>query len=80
MKCPSCALSQQRSKVYSRGVISTLWGYTPYYDENGVYHIHDGNTVRWEYQCSNSHRWVLIGHNECPANDYPSKPKTMEVL
>lgn len=49
MKCPECASANQKSIVYPGYGMSTCMGFTPYYDEDGKYHIHDPNisTIRY---------------------------------
>ena len=67
MKCEECVKAGEKSRVNSHGGMSTLMGYTPYYDEDGVYHNHDGNRKTNHYSCSNGHQWVEVGKNACPA-------------
>ena len=67
MKCEKCVEAGQKSRVNSHGGMSTLMGYSPYYDEDGVYHRHDGNRKTNHYSCSNGHHWVEVGTKACPA-------------
>lgn len=50
-------------------MFSTLMGVPRYYDEDGVYHVHDRNKHTTSYQCSNGHAWAISVINGCPAPD-----------
>jgi len=67
MKCEKCVEAGDKSRVNAHGGTSTLMSYTPYYDEDGVFHNHDGNRRTSHYSCSNGHHWMAIGKKECPA-------------
>lgn len=58
MKCSKCIEGGKKSTVPPRGLSSTLMGYSPYYDEDGIYHNHDYNTITSTYICSNDHGWA----------------------
>lgn len=71
MICKECQEQGLKSKVYSRGTMSTaMSGGLPFWDEEGVLHIHDGNWVTTGYQCSNGHNWTTRNHRPCPSCDY----------
>ena len=57
MICEKCREQGLKSTIQSFGGTSTLAGYIPFYDEDGNYHSHDGNTITYSYQCSNGHRF-----------------------
>lgn len=70
MKCPVCQEKGLKSNVYPGGGQSTLMGFTPYYDEEGNYHIHDPNTITFSYSCSLGHKWKEVSKKECPSCEY----------
>lgn len=70
MKCPECEKEGKVSKVYPRGGITTDLACSPFYDDEGVYHYHDCNVVRWSYSCSNGHRWTHNQKNKCQSCDW----------
>lgn len=49
---------------------STNAYYPPYYDENGVFHMHDNNRLVTEYQCDNLHKWTEARVGRCPNCDF----------
>lgn len=58
MKCPQCVKQGKKSKVYI-GMSSRTAAYCPpFYDEDGVYHLHDSNITHTDYRCSNRHGWT----------------------
>jgi hypothetical protein len=60
----------RRCTVYVPGYgASTDMAFHPFYDENGVYHNHDGNTHGESWSCSNGHRWHRSWQSICPAPD-----------
>jgi hypothetical protein len=68
MKCEECVEAGEKSRVTGGGGSRTLMGHSPYYDEDGIYHNHDPNTMTSSYSCSNGHRWVTKGKGRCPAD------------
>ena len=66
MKCQKCVEGGKTSKVFPMGARKTLLGYKPFYDEHGVYHIHDRNIITSLYRCSNEHMWEVKSKKECP--------------
>ena len=70
MICEICKENGEKSKVFSRGGSVTLMGYTPYYDEEGIYHIQDGNRRTFTYNCSNNHSWSRISYSSCSNCDW----------
>ena len=71
MICPECKEQGLKSKVFYNGGTVTLMYFQPWYDEDGVYHHHDGNTHTNSYNCSNRHSWTTKTKSKCPAGDYP---------
>lgn len=65
MICPQCKDEGKKSQVYPGMSTITAMYFQPFYDEDGKYHNHDGNTITTSYSCSNGHRWVDSGHKEC---------------
>ena len=66
MICPKCEASGGRSRVYvTPGGISTAMAYQPYYDEEGRYHYHDGNSFTQTWACSEGHSGAIVGANRC---------------
>jgi hypothetical protein len=55
MKCPICIEEGEKSRVTEGGGSSTLMGYSPFYDEDGKRHSHDGNTTSYEFRCNRGH-------------------------
>lgn len=73
MKCPVCVENGLKSEVYPQGTITTLMSFQPWYDENGVYHSHDGNKRRASYSCSKGHHWEKEYYKPCPVGDWPKE-------
>lgn len=67
MICQKCKDEGLKSRVYGGIGSVTLVYYPPFYDEDGVYHSHDGNTSTAGYNCSNGHRWTVKSNGWCPA-------------
>lgn len=65
MICPHCKMEGKKSTVMSLGARTTLVNYTPYWDEEGNYHNHDGNTTTHEYKCSEGHFWIETDTGSC---------------
>lgn len=70
MICPKCKEEEKKSIVYAGYGMSTLVGYTPYYDEDGKYHSHDPNSNTTNYTCSNGHSFSVSRKSPCPNCDY----------
>lgn len=66
MRCPECVASAKTSLVYPQGSSCTLMAFSPYYDEEGKYHSHDGNRITDRYRCSEGHAWVAVRRAPCP--------------
>ncbi len=79
MKCPTCVEEGEKSKIFPLGSSMTLMYCAPFYDEEGVYHHHDGNIITSEYRCSREHHWVEKRNPSCPAGDWP-EPKEVEQV
>jgi hypothetical protein len=58
MICKTCREEGTVSEVYPGVSETTLMHFSPWYDEKGVYHSHNGNTVTTSYKCSNGHQWT----------------------
>lgn len=43
MKCQWCVDEGERSTIEPEGYVVTDLGWSPHYDEDGVYHVHDPN-------------------------------------
>lgn len=67
--CPICEKQGTKSKVYSKGAMTTLMGYPSYYDEDGNYHHHNRNLITEQFNCEFGHTFVRKSHNGCPS--YP---------
>ena len=80
MKCPKCEEEGKRSRVYDKGGTSTLMYCTPYYDEEGVYHNHDSNTITHYYECSEGHKFRTKGTGTCPNCDFGKDSLKIEIL
>lgn len=70
VECPVCEKEGLRSYVYPGAMMSTLMGFTPYYDEAGNYHVHNPNRTTKTYTCSNDHKWSETEKGQCPSCDY----------
>lgn len=70
MICSKCREEGERSIVRSGGGFSTNMAYQPYWDEDGVYHMHDVNAVTISYKCSRGHEIIKTGHHPCPQGDF----------
>jgi hypothetical protein len=69
MKCPKCQEEGKKSILYDRGGSMTCMGYWPYYDEEGIEHIHNPNWHRNVYECSNGHLTETSRLSPCPAKE-----------
>lgn len=72
MICPECKSEGKTSKVFVGLTSKTLVGFPSFYDEKGVFHSHDPNTITTDYRCSNGHTWVESSKNACPNCSYGS--------
>lgn len=74
--CPHCVAAKLTSRLYHRGSGSTLMGGgETFYDEQGVQHRHDPNTLTTVWECSNGHKWQEKTHHKCPSCEYPDPLK-----
>lgn len=69
MICPECRIEGLRSTVNSGMSMTTGMGYTSFWDEDGVHHVHDPNTTTTSYLCSNGHEWGESKIRPCQAPD-----------
>lgn len=69
--CPVCVQQGRKSCVYQGGSTCTLMGWTPYYDEDGVWHNENPNVTTTHWSCSNGHTWITrdgrghVGEPDC---------------
>ena len=66
MKCPECVKAGEKSTVFEGVGTVTCMYFQPYYDEEGEYHHHDGNSYTNSYSCSNGHQWSTSTTGRCP--------------
>lgn len=78
MKCIKCVEQGLKSKLYNLGSSITLMGWSPYFDEEGIYHNHNPNTRTTTYECSNGHYFNVAGHDKCPNCDYGRVPELVD--
>lgn len=65
MICPECKKQELKSKVYTGPGLTTLMWCPPFYDEDGKFHNHDGNTTTTPMNCSNGHNWTHESIGSC---------------
>jgi len=70
MKCPACVSEGLKSIVHPGPSSTTLMGFPTYYDEDGVFHSHNGNDITTDYTCSNGHQWTEHTTTPCPNCDW----------
>jgi hypothetical protein len=69
MICAKCKEMGLKSQVNSGSTLTTLMGTFPFYDEDGVYHDHDFNTISTDYRCTNNHNFTKSYRKSCPSPD-----------
>lgn len=79
MICPKCKEQGKKSCVYGGTSFVTCAYYQPYYDEEGVYHSHDGNRHTTSYTCSNGHKITISGTGKCPSCTWGHNNETITV-
>lgn len=57
MICAECREEGERSTVSLGETTTTDVAYSPFWDEDGVRHVHDPNEITTSYLCSNGHEW-----------------------
>lgn len=72
VKCPECVAAGEKSIVYASPGWTTLMYFQPFYDEEGVFHHHDGNTTTTNYSCSKGHAWTEKSTGSCHCG-WPNK-------
>jgi hypothetical protein len=78
---PKCKEDGLKSYIYGKGGgTTTLIGFTPYYDEEGVYHIHDANKHELYFECSNDHKFRTINSGKCPNCSFGHDSEKVEIL
>ncbi len=71
MKCEQCVQEGRKSRLYApTSSFVTAMMHHPYYDEDGNYHVHDGNWRSSEWSSSNRHRWSVSSQGRCPQGDF----------
>ncbi len=81
MKCPKCVELGERSTLHvSGGGFSTLVGFQPHYDEDGVSHSHNPNKTSSLGKCSNGHRLAISTRKKCPAEGCDYGGETVTVM
>ena len=60
-----CHEEGKKSWVHPGVSSTTLMYFQPYYDEEGKYHNHDGNTTITNYSCSNGRSWIESSTGAC---------------
>jgi hypothetical protein len=57
----------RKSRVSVSGSSTTSGGSPrPYWDEEGVYHIHENNATTTSFFCTNGHAWNAKSFPPCP--------------
>lgn len=69
MICERCQQEGKRSTVQGGAGITTLMGYSAYWDQDGDYHCHNPNITTTSYHCSNGHHWTVKSNSECPNSE-----------
>lgn len=65
-KCSQCVAEGEKSTVHMHGGGSTtLMYFSPFYDEDGQYHHHDGNRTTQTGRCSRGHTIVVVTTGAC---------------
>lgn len=67
VKCPICIKEGKKSTLRLGIGRKTCKGTDSHYDEEGIYHHHDGNVTRGETRCSQKHKLDYICGTGCPA-------------
>jgi len=75
MKCPECEKLSLKSELHFANACFNLpcGGPHMYYDEEGVYHVHDNDKRSTQWWCSNKHQGVLRHESKCPNCDFGRK-------
>src|ERR1700681_3898152 len=66
MICPKCKELGQKSTIHGGMGMVTCAYYPPYYDEEGIFHSHDGNLHSSINTCSKGHRITAVSTGKCP--------------
>ena len=69
MICPVCWWNRLKATVFGGAGITMPIGCHPYWDEEGIYHSHDGSIRSSYYHCSNGHKWKVSYVRGCSAPD-----------
>ena len=64
-RCSICVATGQKSTVTLGACMTTLAYFTPWYDENGKYHNHDGNASGCSMACSHGHGGYVDMRPKC---------------
>ena len=65
MICKTCQEKGELSSVYVGAGMRTLLAVQSFYDPEGKYHVHDGNTTTTSYNCTNGHNWWESNKGSC---------------
>ena len=66
MKCLECVKEGKKSCVRINPFSTQFGHFPPFWDEEGVYHVHDTNTTTQYYRCDRGHSWSENVPNKCP--------------
>ena len=69
MKCPECVEKGLKSMVTIKSMYCTDSYYLPFFDQDGIYHIHDNNDIINDYYCSNNHNFKINYKEKCPHDE-----------
>jgi hypothetical protein len=70
MKCPECQKQGLQSTAQEGAGTVTCMAFPTYHDKEGKRHVHNPNTVRTLFTCSNGHQWILKSGFQCPSCDF----------
>jgi hypothetical protein len=80
VKCPVCVREGLESTLRGGNMsMTTDMYFPPWYDKEGVYHRHDGNTHTDQWECSNGHLLSRVRIAKCPAGDWGGEEKITET-
>ena len=74
MKCKECVAAGKKSRLYVGESYTNLVYVKPFYDEDGKYHSHGGNTSTINYSCSNGHKYQEQTKKRNMCCDVPEAP------
>lgn len=81
MKCPQCVIDHETSRCFSNNrITTTVVSGSEYWDEAGVFHRHDPNSVISSYHCSRGHCWTVKSRRRCPACTYGHSDPVTRII